>query len=120
MANAGSGGIFLDNNSAPRIEDCRVERTGGGGITICAGAAPNVRGTTVSGTIESALYFHNGAAGVFEGCRVTRRADGPAAVHLGQDATPVLRGLIEEIEEQAGDAAALAASAVAPDAAEIA
>lgn len=120
IVGAGAGGIFLDDNSAPRIEDCRVERTGGGGITVGAGAAPTVRGTTVTGTAESALYFHDGASGVFEGCRVTRRADGPAAVHLGRNATPELRGLVEEIEEPAGDAAALSASAAAPDTAEIA
>ena len=121
VADAGSGGFFLDNGSAPRIEDCRVERTGGGGITVCAGSTPTVRGTTVTRTADAALYFHDGAAGVFEGCRVTRRPDGPAAVHLSRDATPELRGLVEEIEAAgpAGDAAAFSASAVAPDAAEI-
>lgn len=102
VSDAGAGGIFLDNGSAPRIEDCRVERTGGGGILVCSGAAPTVRGATVSGTAESGLHFHDGASGVFENCRVARRPDGPAAVYLGNGATPQLRGLLEEPETQAG------------------
>ena len=103
VTDTGAGGIFLDHGSAAQIEDCRVERTGDGGIVVAAQATPTVRGTLVTGSREAGLRFFNGAGGVFEGCRVVVRYDGPPAVRLGENATPVLRDLREELEE--GDAA---------------
>ncbi|NUR58516.1 MAG: AAA family ATPase [Catenulispora sp.] len=98
VAAAGSAGIFVDEGSAARIEDCQITDSAGSGLVVWAEAAPTVIGLTVSGAAKNGIYVKDGGHGAFDRCTVS--ASEFPALHVGAQADPVFRLCrVRDVEE---------------------
>jgi hypothetical protein len=93
-------GIVVGSGTAARIERCEVADVGGSGVVVWSGATAKLSGGVISGTGKNGLFIADDAHGVFEDCEITGSAF--PALHIGERADPLLRGLrIHDVDQDA-------------------
>ncbi|HEV2635923.1 MAG TPA: right-handed parallel beta-helix repeat-containing protein [Actinocrinis sp.] len=94
----GRAGILVGAGAGARIERCRVQDAGGSGLVVWTGATVQARGVTVERAGKNGLFIADGAHGEFDDCEISGSAY--PAVHVGERADPVLRGLrIHDVDQ---------------------
>jgi len=91
-------GIFVGAGADARIERCRITEVSGSGLVVGTGASARVRGMVVAKAGKNGIFIADDAHGEYEDCEISHSTY--PAVHVGEQADPVLRALrIHDVEQ---------------------